>query len=257
MALSYITKGNGEAVLWIHGFGEDSRVWDGYADSFADKYLNIIPDLPGFGKSENDQTPTSIDEMAKAIKVALDDENVKQVSVIGHSMGGYIALALVALYPGLVTRLCLFHSQPFADDTAKKAARKKVIDFIEKNGLESWMKEFYPALFAEKNKKAMAPFVEKLYNQGIQYKPSSVINATWAMINRPDRTSVLEQFAGPVLFIVGNDDKAIPEDNSIDQLSMPDTSFAELLENVAHMGMYEAPNETKKAIDELLNYPIN
>src|SRR5690606_12215525 len=98
--------------------------------------------------------------------------------------------------------------------------------------------------------------VEKLYNQGIQYQPASVINATKALINRPDRTSVLEQFAGPVLSIVGNEDMAIPENNSIDQLSLPDTSFAEMLDNVAHMGIFEAPNETKKAIEELLNYPI-
>ncbi|CAN5451751.1 alpha/beta hydrolase [soil metagenome] len=257
MALSYNTKGKGEAVLWIHGFGFDGTAWDGYADSFADNYLNIIVDLPGFGKSENYQTPTSIDEMAKAVKAVLDKEGIQKVNVVGHSMGGYIALALITLYPGLVTRLVMFHSQPFADDSIKKAARKKVIDFIEKNGLETWMKEFYPALFAEKNQKALAKVVEKFYNQGKQFKQVSVVNATWAMINRPDRSSVLEKYTGPVLFIVGNEDKAIPTDNSLDQLSLPDTSFAEMLDGVAHMGIFESPKETKRAIEELLDYPIS
>ncbi len=257
MALAYETKGSGEAVLWIHGFGEDATVWADFTADFAETHRNIIVDLPGFGKSENDEAPTAIDEIAKAVKQVLDKEDIKQVNVIGHSMGGYVALALIELYPGLVTRLCLFHSQPFADSEEKVAGRKKTIDFIQKNGLAPWVKEFYPALFAEKNRKTLAPLIEKLTERGSQFKVSSVINTTEAMMNRPDRSATLEGFAGPVLFIVGNEDKAIPEKSSIAQLDLPDISFAELLDDVAHMGIFEAPVETKKAIQELLNHPIN
>lgn len=257
MALSYIKKGEGATILWLHGFCEDGTVWEAYTEEFKGDYLNLIVDLPGFGKSQTDPTPTTIAEMAQAVKAVIDKEGIDKVNIIGHSMGGYVALAMIELYPGLVTRLCMFHSQPFADDDAKKAARKKVITFIEKNGLEPWMKEFYPGLFAAKNQKTLAPLIQKLHNRGIQYPVSSVINATEAMINRPDRSDVLGKFTGPVLFIVGNEDQAIPKDNSMDQLSIPDTSFAELLDDVAHMGIFEAPNETKKAIMELLNHTTN
>lgn len=254
MALAYTIKGTGEAVLWIHGFCEDASIWDEYVTDFTETNHNIIVDLPGFGKSEKQETPTSIDEMAKAVKRALDKEGIKKVNVIGHSMGGYVALALIELYPNLVTNVCLFHSQPFADDKEKIAGRRKVLSFIEKNGLEAWMREFYPGLFAEGNRKKFAPLIEKLINNGIQYKLSSVINAMEAMIARPDRSHVLEGFKGSVLFIVGKEDKAIPEKNSLAQLDLPDISFVELLDGVGHMGIFEAPAETKRVINELLNY---
>lgn len=254
MALHYRILGKGEAVLWIHGFGEDSRVWEGYVDDTFSQFKNIIPDLPGFGKSDADKTPTSIDQMAIAVKAVLDKEGVDRVNVIGHSMGGYIALALVANYPGLVSRLCLFHSQPFADSDEKKQGRKKLIDFLNKNGLEPWVKEFYPALFAEGYRKNLSDTIKKLMDRGSQYRLESVVNATEAMIGRADRSEALAGFGGPVLFIVGNEDAAIPEKNSLEQLDLPDTAFAEMLDNVAHMGMFEAPAETKKAIYELLTY---
>lgn len=254
MALAYNISGKGEVVLWIHGFCEDGRIWEEYIVPFNLKYRNIVVDLPGYGQSANLTAPTQIDAMAQAVKNLLDQENITLINIVGHSMGGYVALAMAELYPGLVKKMCLFHSQPFADDDAKVAARRKTKTFIEKNGLKPWMEEFYPSLFAEKNKKACQPVIEKLIGRGIQYPIATVINSIDAMIARPDRSKVLQNFVGPVLFIVGKEDKAIPEKNSLGQLDLPDISFAEMLGGVAHMGIFEAPDETKKAIDELLNY---
>lgn len=257
MALAYTIQGEGQAVLWLHGLALDSTLWADFVPLFRDGYKHIVLDEPGFGKSSEIIAPNSIDAIAKQVKEVLDSEGISKVSVIGHSMGGYIALALIDLYPGLVSRLCLFHSQLFADDAAKKADRKKLIAFIEKNGTELWMREFYAGLFAEGNRNRLSSTIKLFTDKGIQYNKQSVINTIEALMNRPDRTQVLEQFEGPVLFIVGKLDTAIAEKNSLAQLDIPDVSFVEMLEDVAHMGIFEAPAETKNAIEELLNYPID
>jgi pimeloyl-ACP methyl ester carboxylesterase len=257
MALAYTIKGNGSAVLWLHGLALDGTMWDEFTHNFASKYKHLCIDMPGFGKSATIPAPNNLEDIARSIKALLDELGVAQVSVVGHSMGGYVALALMELYPGLVTRLCMFHSHPFADDVPKKADRKKLIAFIEKNGTAAWMKDFYMGLFAEENRGKLSGTIKLLFDQGIQIDQNNVINTIRALMNRSDRAAVLEQFKGPVLFIVGNEDAAISSKNSLAQLDIPDISFAEMLDGVAHMGIFEAPAETKKAIEELLDYPID
>ncbi len=256
MSLAYSVKGKGDAVLWLHGLALDSRIWDDFTDGLPSTFKHILVDMPGFGKSANLEAPKTIDAIAQQVKEVLDMEKTTQVSVVGHSMGGYVALSFIEQYPGLVTRLCMFHSQPYADDTAKKADRKKLMTFVEKNGTEPWMKEFYPGLFAKGNRERLSSIIKLLTERGIQYKQNAVINTIEALMNRPDRATVLEGFKGPVLFIVGAQDAAIAAQNSLAQLDLPNISFAEILEGVAHMGIFEAPDETKDAINELLQYPI-
>jgi pimeloyl-ACP methyl ester carboxylesterase len=257
MALAYTLKGDGEAVLWLHGLALDGSIWNDFITKFSGAYKHILVDMPGFGKSSSISAPNNLEDIAKAVKEVLDKEGVSKVSIVGHSMGGYVALAMIELYPGLVTRLCMFHSQPFADNAAKKADRKKVIVFIEKNGTEPWMKEFYNGLFAEGNREKLSSIIKNLFDRGIHFEQKHVIHTIEALMNRPDRAKILEQFAGPVLFIVGNEDAAIPAKNSLAQLDIPDVSFVEMLDGVAHMGIFEAPTETKSAIEELLSYPID
>lgn len=255
MALAYTIKGDGAVVLWLHGLALDGTMWHEFTHNFPGAYKHLIINMPGFGKSARLAAPDNLEDIARSIKALLDELGVAQVSVVGHSMGGYVALALMELYPGLVARLCMFHSQPFADDEGKKADRKKLIAFIEKNGTAAWMKEFYAGLFAEGNRDKLSGTIKFLFDQGIQIDMNNVINTIKALMNRPDRAKILEQFIGPVLFIVGNEDVAISAKNSLAQLDIPDVSFVEMLDGVAHMGIFEAPAETKNAIKELLNYP--
>ncbi len=253
--MAYSIKGDGEAILWLHGLALDSTLWDGFTDELP-QFKHLLVDMPGFGQSGQMPAPKTIEVIAQQVKAVLDKEGIAQASVIGHSMGGYVALSLIAQYPGLVTRLCMFHSQPYADDDAKKADRKKLMAFIKKNGTEPWMKEFYPNLFAEDNRAQLALTIKLLIDKGIQLHQKAVINTIEAIMNRPDRSAVLENFKGPVLFIVGKKDEAIPATKSLAQLNLPKQSIAELLDYVAHMGIFEAPNKTKKAIKALMLLPI-
>ena len=87
-------------LVLLHGFAEDSSLWDRQKEYLKDKHRLIIPDLPGSGSAPPDSdSDTSIEGLAAAVKARLDAENIEQCIMVGHSMGGYVTLAFAELYP--------------------------------------------------------------------------------------------------------------------------------------------------------------
>lgn len=247
MQLQYKTYGSGQPVLLIHGFGEDSSIWDAQINFLKDKYRLIVPDLPGTGASPLLQKENAtISDYADLIKQLLDEEKTESLVMIGHSMGGYITLAFAKKYPEMLSAFGLVHSGAFADDMEKIATRKKGIKFIRENGAEAFLKTTTAGLFfdPEKSKKD----IETLLQKGKSFPPDTLIQYYEAMITRPDRTNVLKTFEKPILFIIGEHDKAIPFSQSLPQSHMPAVSYIHILRNSGHMGMLE---ETKK-VNEIL-----
>ena len=112
--LFYRVTGTGKPVILVHGFGETGAVWDQQVDHLQTSWQLIVPDLPGSGLS--DEIPDmSMEGLAEAIHAIIHEEEIDACPVIGHSMGGYIALALAENYPNHVSSLGLFHSTAFAD----------------------------------------------------------------------------------------------------------------------------------------------
>jgi pimeloyl-ACP methyl ester carboxylesterase len=144
--LAYQQTGQGEPVILVHGFCEDSWIWNGLTEALKDRYQVITLDLPGYGDSETGQEG-SIEYMAAAVLAVADELKLDTFSVIGHSMGGYVSLALAERAPGRIKKLGLFHSHPFADSPEKKEARTKAMEFVEKEGHEIYVEQLIPKLF--------------------------------------------------------------------------------------------------------------
>ena len=84
------------------------------------------------------------------------------------------------------------------------------------------------------------------------FDPDSLIRYYEAMIRRPDRSQVLQQFPGPVLFIIGEQDSAVPLTASLQQCHLPDTSYIHLLENAGHLGMIEDSARANRILEKFL-----
>lgn len=242
----YREEGVGQPVMLLHGFGEDGNLWNRQVKSLSKNYYLIIPDLPGSGQSEMLEGKCTIEDYAEVVKAIADkaifqkkNKNNLQFTLIGHSMGGYITLAFAQKYPELLNAFGLFHSSAFADDEAKKLTRRKGIQFIEKNGSEAFLKTSVPNLFMEKTKEERPELLTELLNIGKQISPQALIQYYEAMILRPDRTSVLESFSKPVLFVIGKYDNAVPLNVSLQQCHLPAVSTIHILQNSGHMGMWE------------------
>jgi len=248
----FVQKGSSIPLVFIHGFCEDSSVWSEFIEDFSENYL-VCVDLPGFGKSEviND---CSIQDMASIVKSVLEVLNIQKCILIGHSMGGYVALEFAKLFPKKILGLGLFHSQPFADTLEKIEGRKKGIEFIQKNGSIHFVKQLIPKLFAQHFGSKNSLTITKLIVSASEYPKDGITNALEAMIQRTDNQEVLIQSDFPVLFIVGNEDEAIPRENSFKQLALPNISDIHILNRVGHMGMLEAKKECVSILKNFIDF---
>jgi pimeloyl-ACP methyl ester carboxylesterase len=252
--ICYNSKGKGPAVVLLHGFCEDSRIWEDFkVDLIEEKYRVICIDLPGFGQSDVIED-ISIAGMAEAVATVVKSLKLDKMLLIGHSMGGYVGLALAEKYPALLSGLGLFHSQAREDSEEKKEGRRKSMDFILRQGSALYVKQTIPGLFAPKFINSNTFLIEKLTFRASRYQPAGIVAALKAMKDRPDRSAVLKQIKCPVLFIIGKLDAAIPEENSLEQTHLPKVADIHILDKVGHMGMFEATKQTQGIVRQFANF---
>ncbi len=245
--IAYTVTGKGAPVVLLHGFGEDSTIWYKQASHLKEKYTLILPDIPGSGRSTLVPGETNgLEDYASCIKAVVQAEGISNFILIGHSMGGYITLAYQEKYPGDLTAFGLFHSSAYADDPAKIETRKKAIEFVKMNGVEAFLKTSIPGLFKDAEKST--PDIETLLQKGKLFSSTAIIQYYHAMINRPDRTSVLKNARIPVLLVAGAFDKAIPFEHSLQQSHLPEQTYFNILRNSAHMGMLEETSNSNEIL---------
>lgn len=265
----YRSTGAGKPVMLVHGFGEDGNVWSPLLTSpkgggipntqsqlIETSLLNkgshfIIPDLPGSGKSEMIDD-MSMEGMAEVLHSIIHEENIDQWTVIGHSMGGYITLALVESYWNHVNAIGLFHSSAFADTEEKKETRKKGIEFIKKNGAFEFLKTATPNLFSPNSKDQIPNSISEFINTLKDFSSESLIAYYHSMMQRPDRTNILKNSKNPVLFVAGEHDNAIPLNDVLKQCHLPEKSYFHVLKKSGHMGMMEEPENANRILEEFL-----
>jgi pimeloyl-ACP methyl ester carboxylesterase len=247
----YRSAGNGDPVMLVHGFGEDGNVWDKQVEHFKNKYHLIVPDLPGSGESEMIDD-MSMDGIAEVLHTIIHGENIDKCTVIGHSMGGYITLALVERYWNHVNAFGLFHSSAFADTEEKKATRKKGIEFIKQHGAFEFLKTATPNLFSPNSKEqtpnSINDFIESLKG----FTSKALISYYEAMMSRPERSSILKKTTNPVLFVAGEHDNAVPLNDILKQCHLPEKSYFHVLKNSGHMGMIEEAQNANRILEEFL-----
>lgn len=254
--------GKGKPVVLLHGFAEDGNIWNKQIKALKEKYLLIIPDLPGSGESEMLDGKCTLEDYAEVIKAIADEVIFKekkenQFCLIGHSMGGYIALAFVEKFGELLNSFGLFHSSAFADTEEKISVRKKGIAFIKKNGTEAFLKTSIPNLFSEETQKEKPEVIAQLFDIAKNISPEALIQYYEAMILRPDRTGGLRTFGKPVLFIIGKYDASVPLQTSLQQCYLPAVSSVNILQHSAHMGMWEEEELANNYLKEFLIFSFS
>ncbi len=233
----YFKVGKGDPILFLHGFAETYRIWDIIYPKFSDKYMLIIPEIPGCGNNNSYQDLFSMETIAEFVNDILEQENIQQIVLFGHSMGGYAAMAFAEKYSHKLLGLSLVHSSAQADTMEKKAIRQSAIRFISKNGKEHFIKTLIPKLYAS------TKGLEELYTQHIkmfnQYSAEQIINCYTAMLNRPDRTSVLQQLNCPIQFIGGLKDQSIDYKQLELQAKLCKKPSLTFFEGIGHTSMHE------------------
>jgi len=219
--ISFTKRGSGKPAILLHGFPMNKNIWNAFAEELSKRFLVYTPDIPGFGESEILPSPFSLEDVADELLGWVEENNIRESVIVGHSMGGYIALAMIEKKPELFSGIGLFHSTAYADSEEKKESRLKVVKFIDDNGVLAFTSNFIEPLFADANHNAI-PFVKDVT---IKATAEAVKGYTIAMRNRQDRLITLKKFNKPVLFIAGDCDAGIPVDSiALQATSLPNAT---------------------------------
>lgn len=237
--LPYYEMGEGDAVVLLHGFMESGAIWDDFARALASHHRVIVPDLPGHGSAPAPaESPVEMANIAEQVHKLLIHLKVQRCTLVGHSMGGYVALELVAQHHDLAKALVLFHSHAAADSEEAKANRDRAIHAVQQNH-KGFVTQFIPDLFAPENRTALKQEIAKLQEQASHITRDTIVATMQGMKNRQCHLETLKNIQVPVLFILGQLDSRIPVSGILEQALLPPQATLLILKHCGHMGYLE------------------
>lgn len=229
-------------MVLLHGFLESSNMWNVFLNELSKQHRVIAIDLPGHGNSDCFGYVHTMDEMANAVQTVLKDLKLRKVKLIGHSMGGYVALAFADLYPDYVKGICLFFSTSRADSAQKKKDRNRAIAVVKKNH-KSFIRTALPMLFRSKFRSTLRKEISAAKQDALRTSKQGVIAALEGMKRRPSREILLKFAPYPIHIISGEKDPVITIDTMHKQMKRSEKVSGTVLKEPGHMGHIEAPEE--------------
>jgi pimeloyl-ACP methyl ester carboxylesterase len=248
--INFTKTGQGPTIVFIHGFCESLTMWEHWVLVLARTHTVYTLDLPGFGKSPLSNPSINLEMVAVILQEWMEIQEITDPILIGHSLGGYVTLALTELMGTDIQAIALLHSTALADSLEKKHTRDKTHQFIQKFGVEKFIESFVPPLFSEENRQRLQSVILQLINVGKQSSKTGVLAYIQAMRDRKDRMEIYQNYPNPKLMIAGVYDQAVTLDNS--RQHQPFSTTYHELTGVGHMGMFEASDECLGIITDFL-----
>ncbi|MGM0845468.1 MAG: alpha/beta fold hydrolase [Bacillota bacterium] len=247
--LSFTDHGEGQTVILLHGFCGNSDYWERVMP-LLDQFRVIAVDLRGHGESGIPEGGYSIDDMAKDIYYFMDQKQLKDVYMLGHSLGGYVTLSFAENFPDKLKGYGLIHSTPMPDDESAKEKRTDSIKKIESEGMHAFIDELVPNLFNRDRLEELKVEVDKAKEIGYNTSPAGAKETLKAMRSRGGFQHVIENSRLPVLLVAGAKDQVVPKEKTF--ISDGGHIKKVLLEESGHMGIFEEPEKLAYEIKNFL-----
>ncbi|MCX7769366.1 MAG: alpha/beta hydrolase [Flavobacteriales bacterium] len=243
-------------VVMLHGLGEDHSVWAEMARRLVSAWECdvLCPDLPGAGQSRNYQADalSSIDFFAREVVTWVEAHSrIKPTAWVGHSMGGYVALAAAKMNIPLIHGIFLFHSTPEPDSAERRAKREQAIRVYSQNP-ELFLREFYRNLFAQPETEENQVLIQQLLYYGLTINAEHFVATLRALRDRPDYLPVFKNHVPPKAILAGKYDNVL----NYERLSALATECQAIFfpaEKSGHMAMYEEKETTYLALSTFVS----
>ncbi|MCA0152517.1 alpha/beta fold hydrolase [Winogradskyella vincentii] len=206
--IHFNVKGEGKPLLLLHGFLESKEMWEKLMPLFSAKSKVISIDLLGHGKTDSIGYIHTMEDMARCVFAVLKHLKVKSVKVIGHSMGGYVALALADLYPNLVSDLCLMNSTFEDDSEERKKLRLRAVEMARTN-YERLVRTSFTSLFAPESKERFKSKYNDALKVALKTPVQGYIAAQRGMAQRNRRLTVFKDIQGKKEILIGKKDNLV------------------------------------------------
>ena len=248
-ALHIADSGAGEkCVVLLHGYLESMYVWDDFVGLLTPDVRVITVDIPGHGISEVKGEVHTMEMLADVLYEMLKSLGIEKATMVGHSMGGYVALAFCARYPELLDGLVLLSSTPNPDTDAKRENRRREIALVRAGKKDALARVAPEAGFAEQNRRRLKSYIDDLTECVHITEDDGIVALLGGMMERADQNEMLRQSGVRQLFILGKCDGYIPVEVAEQIVAAHPQAKVAWLENSGHMGFIEEPQSCAKAL---------
>ena len=247
---AYQDQGQGGVIVFLHGFLENMSMWQKTVEDLKLSHRCIFIDLLGHGQTGCLGYIHTMEKQADMVVSLLKFLNINQFSLIGHSMGGYIALAILEKKPKMVNQVVLLNSTPIADSEERKLNRERAIVAV-KQSHQLFIGLAVGNLFSENSLKKHANAIEQLKKEALDTHKQGVIAAISGMKIRKDRTFLLEKYKSKFLIILGKKDPVLDCQTQVDLANLNNIKHVVL--NEGHMSWLEDVEGLKSALKSFLN----
>ena len=245
----YQDKGQGKVVVLLHGFLETSSMWEDLAVKMASDHRVITIDLLGHGQTGCLGYIHTMEMMAEAVVCVLKHLKITKSVFVGHSMGGYVALALAEAFPQRIDGLCLMNSTPFADNLERQTNRERAIKAVKYNH-KNFIRMSIVNLFSPDNRLQFAEEIESINLEAMDLPLQGIVAALEGMKIRRDRSNVLKQMTAPKLVILGRKDPVLEYDKLKEQLRGIKLKIVDF--SGGHMSQIENKNELSYNLERFI-----
>ena len=246
--IAFTVEGKGETIVLLHGFLESSTIWKNVVSAFKETHQIIAIDLLGHGKTEKLGYIHSMETMAETVHAVLSELKVEKASIIGHSMGGYVALAFAEKFPQQLEKLVLLNSSTVADSEERKENRDRAKRLVKQNK-QAFISMAIKNLFTDENRNALRTEINALVEEAVQLPEEYIIASVEGLKNRKDRTEILQQYSGEKIIIAGKNDPVVPF-KEIEAIAEKTNSTFISFED-GHISYLENEEELLKVLNEL------
>jgi 3-oxoadipate enol-lactonase len=242
------------AVVLIHGFPFAHAIWETQTEALARTSLVLSPDLRGAGTSSAPDGPYLVERLAADVAALLDALSIERAALVGHSLGGYVALAFARMFTERMTRLALVASRLRADTPDEAAARRKLADQLEERGsIEPAVQAYLPRIFPPKTRENRPEIVARAYAIARGNGAAGAAATLRGMALRPASDDIAEDLDVPVLVIAGGEDAVVPLDESRRDAARFARGRLEVCAASAHLPMLEEPGCVTAALEAWLS----
>jgi pimeloyl-ACP methyl ester carboxylesterase len=237
-----VDRGSGDAVVFLHAFPLQAAMWDYQIDALDGSYRCLALDMPGFGQSPPPDEPerASMQRWSDLVAGTLDQLGVEQATIVGASMGGYLAMALLRHHPDVITQLVLADTRARSDDPQGAQRRSAQQDQIRAGAeVASLAKQTVESLLSS-GSMARPELVEYVHALAAGADAEGWIAALQAMKDRPDSMLLLRQADVRALVVVGELDRVTPIAEAMSVRSLLKGELV-VVPNVGHLANLEDP----------------
>ncbi|MEM0517882.1 alpha/beta fold hydrolase [Aequorivita flava] len=247
--IHYEVFGEGPAVVLLHGFLESSTTWKPLISQLSEHNTVITLDFPGHGNSGVLAQSFTMEIMATVIAQLLLRLNISTATFIGHSMGGYIALAYAELFSENIEKLVLLNSSPAADSEARKNNRNRALKVIDKSP-KAYISMAISNLIAETSREKYSAEINQLKAEAYTFPVEGIKAAIKGMRDRKDRTEVLKNFGKEKHVLLAADDPILPV-LEVKELAENCNATVKVIAG-GHMSLIENKDSVAKYLKQLL-----